>query len=109
MKRSEQQNEEVVFCEALGILHPNISWLINQQLVYKESVTNGEWSFVPSNSSTEVASVDKWHSVATSKLTFYDKSSTNVSLECAHKMDNGTLLYSEPYTCKLYYIHILPG
>ena len=106
VKRSEKQNEAVVFCETLGILHPRMSWLINQQLVYNESVTQCEWSFAPSNSSTEVAlnSLDKWYSVATGKLTFNDKSSANVSLECAHEMDNDTVMHSEPYTCKLYYM-----
>jgi len=103
VQRSEKQNEEVVFCEALGILSPRISWFVNQEEVRKESVTKGEWSFVSINSTAEVASVDKWYSVATGKLTF--NATSNVSLQCAHQLATpGTLMYSEPYTCKLYYM-----
>ena len=103
MQRSEKQNEEVVFCEALGILHPRISWFVNQEEVRKESVTKGEWSFVSINSTAEVALVNKWSSVATGKLTF--NVTSNVSLQCAHQLATpGTGIYSEPYTGKLYYM-----
>ena len=102
MQHSEKQNAEVVFCEALGIRLPLISWFVNQEEVHKESVTKGEWSFVSINSTAEVALVDKWSSVATGELTF--NVTSNVSLQCVHQLSTGTRIYSEPYTGKLYYM-----